>query len=230
MTTTARPGPRDRLLDAARELTYVHGVGVGVDAILSAADVARRSLYQHFGGKDQLLAEVVRTTADRDVQRYRDALQSGGTDPRARILALFDALHAAVAEPTFRGCRYTAADLGLTDPGHPVHAETRAYKQRLHSLLADEAGQLGHPQPARAADELLLLIDGTLAFAATLPSVRAVEAVRALVEHVLDEAGTAQTPSRQGARAGGHPQAAGGGRTPHAGGANVGEARPPATA
>jgi AcrR family transcriptional regulator len=191
MTIPTRPGPRERLLDAARELTYTHGVGVGVDAILDAAGVARRSLYQHFGGKDQLLAEVLRTTADRDVQRYRDALDSGGTDPRARILAVFDAVYATVGKPAFHGCRYTAADLGLTDADHPVHAETSAYKQRLHDLLADETERLGHPEPARAADELLLLIDGTLAFAATQPGPRAVRAVRGLVEHVLDEADTA---------------------------------------
>jgi AcrR family transcriptional regulator len=195
MTTLTRPGPRERLLEAARELTYTHGVGVGVDAILEAAGVARRSLYQHFGGKDRLLAEVLRTTADRDVQQYRDALDSGGTEPRARILALFDAVYNEVDQPAFHGCRYAAADLGLTDADHPVHAETSAYKRRLHDLLAVETGNLGHPEPERAADELLLLIDGTFAFAATLPGAQAVQAVRGLVEHVLDEAGTAGKPA-----------------------------------
>jgi AcrR family transcriptional regulator len=195
MTISTRPGPRERLLDAARELTYVRGVGVGVDAILDAAGVARRSLYQHFGGKDQLLAEVLRTAAERDVQRYRDALDSGGSDPRARVLALFDEVYATVGQPAFHGCRYTAAVLGLTDAHHPVHAETSAYKERIHGLLADEMEQLGHPDPARAADELLVLIDGTLAFAASQPSARAVQAVRGLVEHVLDEAKPATKPA-----------------------------------
>ena len=200
MTATTRPGPRERLLNAARELTYTHGVGIGVDAILDAAGVARRSLYQHFGGKDRLLAEVLRTSADRDVQRYRDALNSGGANPRARVLALFDALYATVSRPTFRGCRYTAADLALPDSSHPVHAETSAYKHRVLALLADEMNQLGHPEPARAADELMLLIDGALAFTTTQPSPRAVEAVRNLVEHVLNEANTARKSARRRAQ------------------------------
>jgi AcrR family transcriptional regulator len=54
----ARPGPRERLIEAGHELTYNQGLGVGVDAILAKADVARRSLYEHFGGKDGLLIEV----------------------------------------------------------------------------------------------------------------------------------------------------------------------------
>ncbi|MFD0889640.1 TetR/AcrR family transcriptional regulator, partial [Streptosporangium algeriense] len=55
MATRTGPGPRERLLEAAGELTYRQGVGVGVDALLKAANVARRSLYEHFGGKDGLV-------------------------------------------------------------------------------------------------------------------------------------------------------------------------------
>jgi AcrR family transcriptional regulator len=199
VTSALRPGPRERLLDAAREVTYTDGVGVGVDTILDAAGVARRSLYQHFGGKDRLIAEVLRTTADRDVQRYREALDLGGTDPRARILALFDAVYAAVAQPTFHGCRYTAADLTLTDPDHPAHVETKNYKQRLHDLLNNELHHLGHPEPDVAADQLLLLIDGVLATAVAQGAARAKRAKRAnqgLVELVLGAAG--HTPTSQG--------------------------------
>jgi AcrR family transcriptional regulator len=43
-----------------------------VDTILKEADVARRSLYQHFGGKDGLIAEMLRTTASD--ARYRQVM------------------------------------------------------------------------------------------------------------------------------------------------------------
>ncbi|MFD8637974.1 TetR/AcrR family transcriptional regulator [Streptomyces sp. NPDC059656] len=65
-TAAAKPGPRERLLLAAQELTYTQGVGVGVDALLKAAGVARRSLYEHFGGKDGLIAEVLRRSTAED--------------------------------------------------------------------------------------------------------------------------------------------------------------------
>src|SRR6266498_856390 len=73
VNTAAKPGPRERLLRAAQELTYARGAGVGVDAILQQADVARRSLYQHFGGKDGLIAEVIRASAAEEEARYRAA-------------------------------------------------------------------------------------------------------------------------------------------------------------
>ncbi|MGA9875390.1 MAG: TetR/AcrR family transcriptional regulator [Solirubrobacteraceae bacterium] len=201
MSTQAKPGPRERLLDSARELTYTHGVTVGVDAILEDAGVARRSLYQHFGGKEGLIAETLCSTADVDVQRYCDALDSGGEDPRQRLLAVFDALEQTTSSKRFHGCRYTAADLSLTDPDHPAHAETRAYKQRLHTLFASELQALGHPTPDRAADQLLLLIDGVLVHAVTRPETHPAKAARELAEHVLDVSQSKQRTPRRAARA-----------------------------
>lgn len=84
---------------------------------------ARRSLYQHFGGKDNLVAEVLRTAEDE--RRYQTALDSGGDDPRERVRALFTALEATATRPGYHGCRYTVAELTITDPEHPVHVEVR---------------------------------------------------------------------------------------------------------
>lgn len=185
MSTSATPGPRERLLEAARELTYRHGVGVGVDALLKAANAARRSLYEHFGGKDQLIAEVLRRSTAEDEAHYREVMITAGEDPRDRLLAVFDGLAAVINEPGFRGCRYLAADLALADPGHPAHDITRHYRQRIEQLLEDELRKLGHAQPAHAACQLLLLIDGALAAGATRPETNPAASARELAEHIV---------------------------------------------
>jgi AcrR family transcriptional regulator len=182
---TKRPGPRERLLNSARELTYSEGIAIGVDAILEDADTARGSLYKHFGSKDELLAEALRVSADIDVQRYRDALESGGKEPRKRILAVFDTLERTTSSERFHGCRYATADLFFTDPDHPTHVETRAYKERLQALFQAELEELGHPAPARGANQIVLLIDGVLADAQTRPDAHPAKTARELVEHVL---------------------------------------------
>ena len=55
MTTSATP--RERLLDAAGELFYRDGVNIGVDALCKAAGVSKKSMYQLFRSKDELIAE-----------------------------------------------------------------------------------------------------------------------------------------------------------------------------
>ncbi|MGW5365836.1 TetR/AcrR family transcriptional regulator [Actinopolymorpha pittospori] len=182
---TTRPGPRERLLAAAHDLMYAQGVHVGVDAILKEADVARRSLYQHFGGKDGLVAEVLRTASSED--RYRRTMDAAGEDPRQRVLAVFDELDRITTQPSFRGCRHTSAELALTDPTHPAHDEVRAYKSGLHDLFAAELTRNGHPDPSLGADQLLVLIDGVLAHAVTRPDAHPALAARAMAEVILGQ-------------------------------------------
>lgn len=183
--SVSTPGPRERLLKAAQELTYRDGVGVGVDALLTAANAARRSLYEHFGGKDGLIAEVLRRSTAEDEARYRQVMDAAGEDPRKRLLAIFDGIAATIKEPDFRGCRYLAADLALADSGHPAHTITRRYRERIQQLLEDELRKLGHPQPAHAASQLHLIIEGTLAAGATRPQTDPAAPARTLAEQVI---------------------------------------------
>lgn len=160
------PGPRERLLATGQRLFYAQGAGVGVDALLKESGVARRSLYEHFGGKDGLIEAVLQRAAEEDIAWYEQAL-AGDSDPHDRLLGLFDRLDELVSTPDFRGCRYFATDLALSDPDHPAHAQTETFRRRLRDLLVREVEATGHPEPEHTAEQLHLLIEGTLVMGAT---------------------------------------------------------------
>jgi AcrR family transcriptional regulator len=185
MRTKHTPGPRERLLAAGQRLFYSRGASVGVDALLKEADVARRSLYEHFGGKDGLVMAVLRRASDEDIAWYEEAL-AGATEPRARLLGLFDRLDELVSNDDFRGCRYFATDLAFADPRHPAHAETEAYRRRLRALLVRELEEMGHANPENAAEQLHLLIEGTLVMGATQDAQHPARAARDLAAAILD--------------------------------------------
>jgi AcrR family transcriptional regulator len=185
-TTTNTPGPRERLLETGQRLFYVRGASVGVDALLKEAHVARRSLYEHFGGKDGLVVAVMQRAADDDIAWYENAL-AGADEPRARMLGLFDRLDELVSSADFRGCRYFATDLALADPDHPAHAETDAFRRRLRALLLREVEESGHPHPERAAEQLHLLIEGTLVMGATGDQLHPGRAARGMAETILED-------------------------------------------
>src|SRR5215210_1342077 len=96
-------GPRERLLATAQSLFYSRGAAVGVDALLKEANVARRSLYEHFGGKDGLVTAVLQRASEEDLAWYESAL-AGAAEPRDRLLGLFDRLDELVSNDGFRGC------------------------------------------------------------------------------------------------------------------------------
>ena len=57
--------PRARIIAAARELFYRHGIrAVGVEAIADAAGTNKMTLYRHFESKDALVAEYLRGLAE----------------------------------------------------------------------------------------------------------------------------------------------------------------------
>ena len=186
--TAPRPGPRERLLATAERLMYERGVDVGVDTILKQAGVARASLYQHFGDKDGLISAVLAGTSEVDLQRYRDALDNGGTEPRERLLSLFDAITATVEREGYRGCRYMSASLALPDPGHPAHVKAHAFKTGIRALIQTELEHMGHPDPAGASLELTILIDGAMSVAITQPDTRPGPKAREMAGRVLDSA------------------------------------------
>jgi AcrR family transcriptional regulator len=167
--TATGPGPKERALEATSRLLDSQGVDVGLDAILREAQVARRSIYQHFGGKDQLVAQALERAGRKSLDSYQQALARGGTDPLDRLMNVFADLASIVGREGYAGCRYLRADLALSDRSHPAHAVVRNHKREVRNLLLVELESLGHPDPPAAAADLQFLIDGALTVGASRP-------------------------------------------------------------
>ncbi len=112
MTTTTpntaepRRSARERLLDAASELFYNEGVqSVGIDRIIEHAGVAKASLYNTFGSKEELVQAYLASRHTGTVERLTAAIEKH-QDPRDRLLAVFDAQAELAAQPNFRGCAF----------------------------------------------------------------------------------------------------------------------------
>ena len=184
MSQRTAPGPGNDCSTRRNASSTHKAPPSGVDALLKEANVARRSLYEHFGGKDGLVEAVLRRAAEEDLAWYEGAL-AGETEPRARLLGLFDRLDELVSSEDFRGCRYFATDLAFADPGHPAHAETDAFRRRLRALFVRELEALGHANPEHAAEQLHLLIEGTLVAGSTQHNEHPARAARDLAAVVI---------------------------------------------
>lgn len=154
------PGAQ-RILDAASELFYRHGIhAMGVDAIAAESGVTKRTLYNRFGSKDQLVTCYLKQRHDRWWNRLEDRLATAG-QPRA--LAIFDA-YVYDAPSIDRGCAFinAAAELPLDHPGHAViRAHKKAVVQRMAEVVAEDNPQLA--DPAAMAEHLFLILEGAVA-------------------------------------------------------------------
>ncbi|GAA4508643.1 TetR/AcrR family transcriptional regulator [Brevibacterium yomogidense] len=143
MALRTRPARR-RLLDAAAELFYARGVNAtGIDAVTARAGVARKSLYNNFSSKDDLVLAFLEERHEEWRALHRARLEETRT-PRERVLAVFDAYidHAEWRSPQgFRGCGLlnAAAELPVGAPGRAV---VRAHKDEVERLLEDAVADM----------------------------------------------------------------------------------------
>lgn len=162
MTTVAKASPRERLLEAAAALTYREGIGVGIQALCRTAGVSKRSLYQLFDSKDELLAVSLEQDAPRYTARLLPAADDDGS-PRERILHVFGQLESQAGAPDFLGCRYLAVQVELKDPTHPASRVARGVKDALAGFFRAEAERGGASDPALLSRQLMLVFDGASA-------------------------------------------------------------------
>ncbi|MEU9639650.1 TetR/AcrR family transcriptional regulator [Streptomyces tendae] len=156
------PGAR-RVLEAAERLFYAHGIhAVGVDLIAAEAGVTKKTLYDRFGSKEQIVVEYL---AGRD-ERWRDLLagrlEAAGEGAAARVEAVFEASLAWSAQYGAKGCSMINAHAEISDPAHPAHPVIIGQKRWMLDLFTGLAREIDAVGADRLARTLMLLHEGAL--------------------------------------------------------------------
>jgi AcrR family transcriptional regulator len=161
----AKAKPRERLLDTATALFNERGVlAVGVNTVITEADVAPMTLYRQFGGKEELVAATLELWSTRWLDSITTKLDRYGDDAIARYSGLWDALAEWFAEKDFRGSYIANAAAELrSEPDHRGHKVIAQHRQALRDFLSDLARNAGAEDPGQLAAQLLVLMDGAVA-------------------------------------------------------------------
>jgi AcrR family transcriptional regulator len=152
----AKPTMKDRILETADRLFYLQGIrAVGVDTIAAEIGISKRTLYNHFPSKDDLIAAYLR--------RRSVTMPASDKSPIEQILGTFDSLERRFAAKDFRGCPFVnaVAELGAED--HAVRQIAIAFKHGRRARFRDLLQQLGANDTDRLATQLQLLVDGAIA-------------------------------------------------------------------
>jgi AcrR family transcriptional regulator len=164
-----RISPRDRILAAAADLFYRHGIrAVGVDAIAEAAETNKMTLYRHFPSKDELVADYLRSLTEPARRVWDEFAARYPGDPRAQLRAWLEHKAAFVANADQRGCAYANAAVELPEKGHPARRVIEDFKiaQRRDLVQLCAAAKLAEPE--MLADELFLLLEGAMVTAQSM--------------------------------------------------------------
>jgi AcrR family transcriptional regulator len=160
-----RSATHRRILDAAYTLFFRNGFArINVDQIAEQASVTKRTLYDHFRSKDELLAAVLEFQHDLALARIEKLFARSARTLPVMIDQLFGDLARWATTPRWTGPGFTRFVMELADqPGHPARAIARRHKAALEAWLAEEFERRKIKSPKVRAREIVLLIEGTAA-------------------------------------------------------------------
>lgn len=157
-----RPSKRDELVRKALNIFYREGFhATGMDLLSGETGISKTTMFKHFHSKDELILAVLRLR-DQDFRTWLFRRMAEAGEPRAQLLAMFDALAEWFAKPDFRSCMFIKAASEYPDPDHPIHVQSAEHKRMLFRQLQAIASEAGARDPAGLARALLLLKEGAI--------------------------------------------------------------------
>lgn len=185
------PPPRERILAAARDLFYRHGLHtVGVELIADAAETNKMTLYRHFKSKDELVVAYARELAAEGDKVWERLAAEYPDNPEKRLAAWVDHVEKILTSRFERGCALANAAVEL-QPGHPARAVIEDHKQRKRNHLVQLFEASRYRNPELLADEVFLLFEGariSIQCGGRGPALRAVEMLRDLLARATRDA------------------------------------------
>jgi len=149
---------RERILETADRLFYGQGIrAVGVDTVAAEIGISKRTLYNYFPSKDELIVAYLS-------RRLKPAPPSD-LPPVQQILGNFERLERTFATGVFRGCPFVNAVAELKEPAHAANKIALAFKEQRRLWFRDLLARLAVDDPDTLAMQLQILADGAIATA-----------------------------------------------------------------
>src|SRR4030088_2424927 len=174
--------PAERILTAADKLFYEQGIrAVGVDTVAAEAGISKRTLYNYYPSKDELITAYL--------SRRFKPVPLTDAPPVEQILGNFDRLGRSFSNSRFRGCPFVNAVAELKQPDHAANKIAIAFKDERRAWFRELLRRLGVADPDSLAMQLMLLVDGAIAAAVVRGDPKVARAAREAPATLLSAAG-----------------------------------------
>lgn len=181
---------REKLLEVAIDRFYVHGFhAVGLDQILTEVGVTKTTFYNHFESKDELIIEALNRRQLWEAKAFNErAMQIAQGDPKRLLVAVFDVLDEWFNHPDYYGCMFLNVCVEFPSPNDPIHKIGMAHYCDARGELAEIAKQAGAKDPELLAEQMVVLMQGTLTHRQVTGDNDAAAKAREIAEAMIDRA------------------------------------------
>ena len=158
-----RPPKRNQLIETALRLFSQYGFhAVGIDRVVEEAGITKKTLYNHFRSKNELILAALRRNDAEFRNNFVRSVESKGKTSRERLLAIFDVAEEWFLSNTFYGCTFINAIAEFSDRWKPIQHICKEYKQLVTDYIANLARDANAENPEELAERLSLLLEGAI--------------------------------------------------------------------
>lgn len=181
---------REKLIETALELFAKNGFhATGIDTILAHAGVAKKTLYTHFRTKEELILAVLKQHDGKFRNYFMKTVESLADLPEERLLAVFDVAEAWFAQNNFYGCMFINAVGEYSEEGTAIREVCKEFKRLMTTYMKGLAEQAGIKQAEELANELALLLEGSIVTAQVSEQrEKAAKTAKRVAKILIDEA------------------------------------------
>jgi len=154
---------KEQIVTTALMLFYQHGFhATGIDKIIKQAGVSKKTLYNHFESKDELILEVLKRRDIAFINNIIAETERLAKSPKTRLLSIFDAHDLWFNEKTFSGCMFINVSAEFSSHDDPFHLISAKHKLKVKKYLYELAAQ-AHAQDAELlSQQLNILLEGAI--------------------------------------------------------------------
>lgn len=179
---------RDRLIETALSLFNRYGFhATGVDRIVAVAKVAKKTLYAHFPSKEELILAALSRKRAAFSDKFLPMIQASSSDPRERLLNLFELAKSWFQDPDFFGCIFINAAVEYSEPSHPINSCAREFKTLLRNFIREQAVAGGASDAEVLADQIALLFEGATTVAQVQARPDAATTAKVIATQLIDQ-------------------------------------------
>lgn len=154
---------REQIVSVALKLFYQNGFhATGIDRIIKEAGVSKKTLYNHFKSKDELVLAALRKRDELFRNNLMRKTERLGSTAKERLLSVFDAIGEWLHEKDFVGCMFINASAEYSKADNPSHILCAEHKRLVREYIRDLAVQAEMDNPEELSQQLNLLIEGAI--------------------------------------------------------------------
>ena len=181
--------PRQRIVNAASELFRGNGVrATGINTIIAHAGVAKATFYSHFQSKDDLIRLWLSSPTVRWFDHVLAEVDARTDVPEEKLTTFFDVLGDWLAADKFHGCPFINTATEFRDAEHGFAQELLDAMGEVQEFFRRTTPDAGFTDPDAVAEQLFLLVPGSITTAAARGSAEPARVARTVAAGLVASA------------------------------------------